>query len=116
MIHRGVLAVKIVFRLFFCVYLSGEPRPTKSKGEGKSRKRAAKAEALEKKQQQQQQQQQQQNFDDEGSIGDRLCSSDEGGPVEEKKVVRDQERRFANNARERYANNARERYFHALIL
>eukprot|EP00794_Sanderia_malayensis_P019415 gene19415-21339_t len=67
---------------------TGESR--KVKGEGKSRKRAAKSDT-----------QSVDTFDDSGSVGDRLGSSDDGAPTEGKKVVREQERRFANNARER---------------
>eukprot|EP00112_Aurelia_sp_Birch-Aquarium-sp1_P001697 Seg1184.2 transcript_id=Seg1184.2/GoldUCD/mRNA.D3Y31 product="Transcription factor 12" protein_id=Seg1184.2/GoldUCD/D3Y31 len=78
---------------------TGDLRPSKTK-EPKSRKRGAKAEAQAAAERKQSTQPPSvQSVDSDGSGGDRM--SDDMPRGEEKKVVREHERRFANNARER---------------
>ena len=77
----------------------GEPRQSKSK-ETKTRKRAAKPELQTVERKQSTQPPSVQSVDSDGSVGDRI--GDEPQKGDEKKVVREQDRRFANNARERF--------------
>ena len=77
----------------------GEPRQTKSK-ESKSRKRGAKSDLQTVERKQSTQPPSVQSVDSDGSIGDR--KGDDPQRDDDKKVLREQERRFANNARERF--------------
>eukprot|EP00795_Rhopilema_esculentum_P003690 gene3690-14956_t len=77
---------------------STDSKPSKAK-EGKSRKRPAKADIQIVDRKQSTQPASVQSVDSDGSGGDRL--GDDEPRDGEKKVVREQERRFANNARER---------------
>ena len=84
--------------MFIIVYFSADSKPSKAK-EGKSRKRPAKADIQVVDRKQSTQPASVQSVDSDGSGGDRL--GDDEPRDGEKKVVREQERRFANNARER---------------
>ena len=77
---------------------AGESRPSKAK-ETKSRKRASKSDMQAVERKQSTQPPSVQSIDSDGSVGDR--KGDEPQRDDDKKVVREQERRFANNARER---------------
>ena len=77
----------------------GEPRQTKSK-ESKSRKRGAKSDLQAVERKQSTQPPSVQSVDSDGSVGDR--KGDDPQRDDDKKVLREQERRFANNARERF--------------
>jgi len=77
---------------------TSEPRQTKSK-ESKSRKRGAKSDLQAVERKQSTQPPSVQSVDSDGSVGDR--KGDDPQRDDDKKVLREQERRFANNARER---------------